>query len=218
MIINSKFKDYYDSIAHQYRDPKVVYNRHSEEIEYNSDPSLKTFVDTYTWGYLNLQYNPFKISGGCNVLLIGGKPYPFTNANDEDSGSHPDWDFKNPYAYLDKCIQDDKFNRRFYLDRGRLETGILNDECVDLCQRIAPIILIWGGKTWVHDRRKVPNVKIELNPKIHDLKPPISPWEVYQDLMSVLAANEPHIPEMSNEEKIAAHGYDKVSFRPTMRK
>ena len=30
MIINSDFKDYYDSIAHQYRDNKVVYNR--EEI------------------------------------------------------------------------------------------------------------------------------------------------------------------------------------------
>jgi len=222
MVINSKFKDYYDSIAHQYRDPKVVYNRVHEFkklSDFNSD--FKNFAYDYSWGpilsSLFSKHHNRQDDGECNLLLIGGKVYPSTYKKENgglDRKYNSDvWDFKNTYDFLDEYLKSQtKYAKGFYSRKKKISSGERIDKAVKFNQVIAPIILIWG------DKRKFGGSCVELNPRLNHYKPNVSPWEIVQDIMGVLDSVEPHIPEMDNQNKIDSHGYDEYSFRPKMKK
>ena len=223
MVINSKFKDYYDSIAHQYRDSKVVYNRKTEERnidEFNG--KFKNFISPRSWGPIRSslfsKHSKYTNEGECNLLMIGGKIYPFTynknKAREDQKYTSDIWDFKNPYTCYDDYIKNQsKFFKSFKASRKKVNTGERMDEVVEFCQTIAPIILVWGDS---YGRKRGCSVK--LNPELNSFKPCVSPWEIVQDIMGILGSIEPNIPEMSNQEKIDSHGFEDCSFRPKMRK
>jgi hypothetical protein len=115
------------------------------------------------------------------------------------------YDFKTPYDYFDKAVKEQKYLARHY---SKLVSGERNENAVALCQKYAPIMIFWGRERQYKARN------VEFNPQLKDLGCPASTWEIFQDIGSVLGANEPHIPEMTNKDKIESAGFDlKESFR-----
>mgnify|MGYP003625085738 CR=1 FL=1 len=229
MIINSNFKDYYDPIAHQYKDEKVVYDRIERPYDHKKagDTSFGAFVEKYSWGALEHSFKKGRQltdKGECNLLLIGGKVYPFTNTPSEygfgkavEPTHQREWNFATPYAYY---MEEVSGKNRSWMHNSQCEmltTGERNDKAVEFCQRLAPVILIMGAYEW-HTHLKHYRSRVILNPKLRSFHPPVSTWEIVQDLMGILGSVEPHIPEMNNQNKIDSHGYDKYSFRPNMKK
>jgi len=219
VIINSQFKDYYDFVAHQYRDEKVVYNRKtlsSDQEGFPENETLKKFALKHTWDDMVSSWSDKKKLigvGGCNVLIIGGKPYPFT------VGENRQRNFKNPYEYIKNITKEKKPTFLGYIHRNKseLKSGEINKTCIKICQEVAPIILIYGWRKNDYKYNNHYHNHIVLNPCIRDIKPPVDGWTVVQDLMCVLGSVEPHIPEMDNVTKIASHGFDKRSFKPKMK-
>lgn len=208
MIIQSKFHDYYDGLANTYRDEKIVYNRTTKEID------VREYLESYQSSDLKQMLNfVFEISAVfkaqqkrevVNVLLIGGKVYPFSEITSVDKITYEERitrNFKDPYKNYDKNAPRWFINRTTrYVDK--IGQRILN--ATRLCEKLAPVILLTNDKYR----------KIVLNPCLKDYHPPVDPYTCFQDIMSVLASREPHIPEIDNETKIESAGFDrKISFR-----
>jgi hypothetical protein len=229
MIINSQFKDYYDYVAHQYRDEKVVYERKTIVVDFEKTHQfndLLNFSERYTWGFRSWTAgNKLDTrSDDMNLLIVGGKVYPFTTRRYSNNTEY--YDFKTPYTKYEeeenkkqpKWLNRYNNSKSYFLrHHEKVEIGARMNKAVELCQNYAPIILIWGETRRDFDNQR--NVRhIILDPNIKELKPPIDAWTLVQDIMGVLNSVEPNIPTMSNENKIDSHGYDKYSFRPNMKK
>ena len=227
MIINSKFKDYYDYVAHQYRDEKVVYSRKTSVKESNNgDQELLKFASEHTWNYSSWSWSNREATQkeDMNLLLVGGKVYPFTtiSVQEREHGQSP-WDFKNPYCDYDKTaakggrIKGISSTRRDmpYMMKAysKLESGARNEIAVKLCQQYAPVMILHGSQEYDAGQARYKQ-HYTLNPNLSDYKPGIDAWVVVQDIMSILGSVEPHIPEMDDKTRIEAAGFDiKKSFR-----
>jgi hypothetical protein len=220
MIINSDFKDYYDYVAHKYRDKKVVYERKESNYDHKKegDTEFGKFVEKYAWGSMTRRIGDSSNDreGECNLLLLGGKVYPFTNVKHAKTNERQ-WDFKKPYAYIDGKKRDKTRYCDHWHNRERLVSGECSDLVMGFNQSIAPVIIIWGAYEW-HVHLKSLRSRVDLNPPIEYLHAPLSTWEIVQDIMGVIGSVDPHIPEMNNQNKIDSHGYDKYSFRPKMKR
>lgn len=195
MIIQSKFHDYYDSLAGQYRDEKIVYQR-DEEI-------ITTPISNEISNYMRLDYIAGSRKYKCiNVLIFCGKIYPFF----EVELTYPTVirDFKTPYAHMEEPKKKSYISSSTIHLPDYLGGGIENQEAVVLNKTIAPIILIENG-----ERKN----RVTKNPCLEDLKFHLHPFEVYQALFQFLAPTEPEMVKTEDKYKITSHGMDKTSFR-----
>lgn len=202
MIINSDFKDYYDYLAHQYRDNKIVYDR--EEIiivDREKYPELYDFSQKYTRESVVYEKRKIVYRDTTEILLIAGRVFAFRSYFDTNECAHIR-DYKEPY----KMWQNSFWQKSEKL----VENGARLPKALELNQKYAPII-------YLHPRMSSDCIGI-LNPCLKQFSPPISTWEIFQDVMSVLGSVEPKIPEMDDKTKLDSHGFDHHSFRPTSRK
>jgi len=215
MIINSKFKDYYDYFAHQYRDEKVIYNRVTERYNVNKYQEFIDFIETYTCNYYYSNFGMTNIDDRVSLLLIAGRIFPFRYYTNDTSKYEKKYDFKNPYKFINDNKHKYKYRWKFKKLK-QVSSGERIPQALKFCREIAPIIYINGDKLYNPETKRYVYVVIK-NPCLKDFSPPISTWEIYQELMGILASKEPNIPEMTNKNKIDSHGYDKYSFRPKMK-
>ena len=96
MIIVSKFRDYYDSIAKQFRDDKVVYNRQTTPVEIQFESPEYKIHDKFVFMETDGMYGAYS---GIDVVIFCGKIYPFY-IKSESTYKDPFVDFFDPYSHL----------------------------------------------------------------------------------------------------------------------
>lgn len=206
MIINSNFKDYYDALSYQYRDEKIVYNRENKTYRLKDKLEFEKFSTKYCC--------EVDCENRIGVFMICGKLYPFSfipdiymfSLNENMIKTFGKYDFKNPYKALDKYKQDHKFLYGFRFSKFQKVTSTDRHDMIIKCQQeSAPIILL----TTTH---------VIFNPILRPFHIPIDPYTLVQELSMFLVSKEPHIPQIDNETKIDAAGFDKYSFRKEKRK
>ena len=208
MIINSNFKDYYDFVAHQYRDPKCVYNRETVE---HVERGVKT-VEDLSKANSELSFGMHRGVGwndeeSVDAVIIGGKVYQY-HVHYKDVECHrANGNFMHPkYCFQEKTIQQ-AAGEGFRLFRQKwrdYEWGQYIPKFNDLCVKYGPII-------WFNDNNIVSNPCFRENNSLMNI---LDPYTMVQDIMACIGSVEPHIPEMDDITKVEAAGFDKkISFR-----
>ena len=196
MIINSKFKDYYDYVAHQYRDEKVVWER--KTVRYMREcpadllrASSELTRDISGWS------REFE---GVYALLIAGRVYQF----------HHKQYLNSCYQYINDFSFDESMTKpvKSRLMRNSLYRQYQFGERVTKFSEInlkhSPIIYFGPNETCLSPCFN----KREDIPKVLDA------WSMVQEVMTCLSSVEPHIPIPENDVRLEGHGFDKkTSFR-----
>lgn len=213
MIIQSKFKDYYDPLAHQYRDEKVVFERTNKELKGSALPiEISKVADKFKLFSSQIERtNDKTISRYIGVLFFCGKVYPFIetaildlqNNTSTTKFNYTDFSFidiieKNTHQPFFWC-QSKKALAKFLKSKYN-GNGIEDNEARELNNKYGPIILCFFGLA-------------EINPCLKGINFHLHPYIVIQELMAFLQSNHPKIPEPDNETKVVLKGFDKFSFR-----
>lgn len=208
MIIQSKFHDYYDSLAGQYRDTSIVYKR-----ETRADPDLQDYFQESFGGLIRRQENVgYDDDHRVMILLFCGKIYPFytnlmylnTMVINKDGPKKTVFEYESPYEKFKSATINTKY-WRYYNSLSQYnidykEGGIENPIANKVNKEIAPIIIISRGDNLI-------------NPRLQDFKFPMHAYQVLQNLMSFITPSEPKMIETSDKYKVLAAGFDKESFR-----
>lgn len=204
MIIRSNFNDYYDFVAHQYRDNKIVYQR--ETIKWgrrhqNTPKELMAAKQELSFG---IWQSPAKYEGeDIDAVIIGGKVYQYHHEMKSQPYGETQHIFNNSKEKIHEAATNG-FRKYFRGSFRQYDWGEHVPKFNDLCIEFGPII-------WFHD------YGIDINPKFKDDKYLMNILDAYtmvQDIMACIGSIEPHVPEMNDTTKVEAAGFDKVeSFR-----
>jgi len=233
MKIISKFKDYYDSISQTYRDEQIIYKRDITTIDL---PHRYRSIEGFDQFLVNSA--PYKIQ----LLVLGfcGKIFPLIHVIDYRGGTgrysvHGEgfYCFEDFFKYaqthhLLSVIPSDKkyslFSRRYGLYMKDLKLFFSSDESNEFLKLFrahnVPVFCIRP------DPEKRYAQQLVLNPflkeySFHKVKDPFS---AHQDLVQYISSflHQPENPmvQISDQDKIAKHGFNKFSFRkePTKKK
>lgn len=216
MIIQSKFKDYYDHVAHAYGggDPKIVYRRdrlqplrfvpgfHFREFVATSFPASPELVQHVNY------LTRLEVEG--RLLCVAGKYF-------RCSGS------KN-FVVQDPSTQAVAPSRKFRMPRGKVfQYGKLDAELVQLSRAVGAPVFVIERYSYIDSNYDTCGLLIQPDiPKLGEigLAAYYPAEQLYQDL-SYLMGNLMHdCPDLkppssvSDKDKIVQHGFDvKQSFR-----
>lgn len=217
MVIQSKFKDYYDYVAHQYGggDPRIVYPRkriENTKVEMSECmlPSLTQVTSWYTTDQNPLQFafliaiaTPYLLVRAASYRWKGLDGYRITDPRTLDARRHHSWWSLVQWEFISQPSTN-------LLELSRL---------VD-----APVFVV-TDINW-HSRKDGVTVQIdELCPVLKEVGMPalISPEQMYQQLAYFMGNTMHPSPdtqppvEVSNRDKILAAGFDlQQSFRHRM--
>lgn len=221
MKIKSRFKDYYDHVAHQYGggDPKVVYNREplldkSLVLEIESKDNQVFSALTYFSHFVPFVDYKLVCAAGKLFLTLSHAPFakpqsPFELfAEDNFQELHQHWFSR----------------RRYYRATGLSLSDFVNKEMpclVDVAKKVgAPVFSInrvvgLGAGRW--------NLFLDKNIPIleeYGIASVVRPEQMYQDIGYFVANTIKDSPDMmpptssTDKEKVLQHGFDvKQSFR-----
>lgn len=223
MRIISPFKDYYDSVSGQYLDKEITYNRsHSVvDIKDREDiPVVARFVEKMGDSYYNVN---FSIVGFCGQL------YPVvTIRNDKEKRSVGFYyldDFKKYVKENNISIRDEQRYRNkwwrwssYNLSIQEVELFFQNREKFEKLNRLfskynTPVFVV---RT---EGNAYNGLKISINPMLsnYSFVKVKDPYSAHQDLYTYVSGHlnqqSNEMVEISNEDKIHKHGFDKHSFR-----
>ena len=237
MRIISKFHDYYDGVMRHGMDKDTVFVRNTEPIL--NERSLIKFEESLDASKANWYLNPKEInkkavylSGGCMLLFCGKLYYaPIITSFDIKSG-RLQLDSSETTYYWDKDDID-----RYIGDEGRFFNRksefkpIWNDinDNTNISKTVldlhftysSPIIMSTFAYTYRTREYKLTNIVAErvINPKLSDVGfvKKMGPYEAFQEIYvfvsGVMGGRSPKIIEISDEIRIAKHGFDSKSFR-----
>lgn len=203
MRIISKFHDFYDSIQRTGMDREVVYVRETKEITINQ--VSKIILDRYSSGWST----SMRYLGFCGHIY---KCYVLTHAN-EDNKYFWDFDEFKAEAMRLQAASSYDFGRRWWKSSYDQFNEEDPSKLIELFhEHQVPIFEIRHSS----ERNKH---KLILNPclkeyKFQTLKDPYSTYQdIFQYVAGVLNSRENKMVEISDEDKIHKHGFDKWSFR-----
>lgn len=220
MKISSKFKDYYDYVAHQFGggDPKVLYLR-------NPIPSEDCSVQLKSKNRIFQLSNYYKEKISYKYLAIAGKLYVL-RAESLDDGTlsfteHKLFTRENFPEFYDKT--EKKANRWWWSFRNVTEEdviGVESPELTEIAKKIRqPVFMI----NLITADRQGYTFHIDTNiPILQDYKIPhiISAEQMYQNIAYYMTNKMQDSPDLSvpaissDKEKALQHGFDtKQSFR-----
>ena len=219
MRIISKFRDYYDHVAHIYGgvDPLIVYDRRNiGETRYDStlkeDLVDNIHVDNFPGPILRTRYGSGIAYYG--IVCIAGRPfYVMRNVSDNRLFIHDDTkmcDYMDDnYLYF--------YKRRSEILRIPAYQRPVNLHIVEISRKISHPVYMWNYAINAVEG-KVPILANIGLPKLYPAE------QLYQDL-SYFLANVIHespdlMPEIkrTDSERIQSHGFDVMrSFRPKMK-
>lgn len=231
MRIISDFKDYYDSAAAYGIDTTVIYQRKRTPLFV---PELVSLFEDMP---RNSDFGKYWAEMWLQVVVVAGKGYPLVTINEGRPGEKviSRWyDLEMLNRHIANHPKREFFQTRFGgwdgPDRGwsnhyamsyaglkvafaKVRNMDLSHVCIDHC---APVALI------VWDKRKIePN--LILNPNLSELRfqQVMDPYTAFQEidmyLSGVLGQSANPMVAISDQDRIAKHGFDKWSFRKKVR-
>lgn len=222
MKIKSRFKDYYDYVAHQYGggDERIVYNREPLTDE-------QTVVQVETSRRLPVRYEfytPIRLDVlGCyrKYLAINGRYYMLIATRNEKGlvGPYQLWTEENFGHRLNEVFKPSRYDSKVYKEWA-LGFGVESEAVVNISRQIKqPVFLIdhfngaVGTKSVYIDR----NIPILEH---YGINHHIPPEQMYQEIAYYVSNKMVSSPDlvvhdnMTDQEKILQHGFDfKQSFR-----
>lgn len=213
MIIQSKFKDYYDPLAHQYKDEKVVFERTNKILKEAAIPEeIKEAVTKFTLFPVQIERLKNKnISREMGVVFFCGKAYPFikTTVLDLENNTSTTTFSYTDFHFID-IVEKEAFHQFFwhqfkkalakFLKSKYKGEGIKDDGVEELNNKYSPIIVCFSRYA-------------EINPCLKDFGFHLHPYIIIQELMGFLQSKSPKIPEPNNETRVQLKGFNKFSFR-----
>lgn len=210
MKLLSKFKDYYDYLAHQYKDEKVVYDRttiKNTKIPYKDIKNIRDFPrwrDDPKGGLSTFRY---LVINGCYYLLVGNNQDPTDTYELLNMDKH-------------KHLEGHLFKRGWFWRQNVHDItyyiGYKDDALIELSKKVGhPVFII----------KSIDNDYIEIDSKIpkltnYEIPAILSATQIYQELVYFLSNVLKDSPDMqppikiNDKLKIASHGFDlKESFR-----
>lgn len=232
MKIISRFRDYYDTVSAQYLDKETIYKREHSVIEIKDREDIPTVAHFFIYNSTNNNYDVnFSIIGFCGQLI------PVVTIKDRFSnhsvGFYNLEDLKK-YVVENKVPIKDEGRRRstrwwkwysYDLSIQEIELFFQNQEKFDKLKDLfgfhnVPVFVV---RTETNSYK---GLKLSLNPMLanYSFAKIKDPYSAHQDLYTFIAGNlrQPDRPmiQISNQDKIDKHGFDKHSFRkmPTKKK
>lgn len=236
MRIISRFKDYYDSVSHQYLDREIIYVRDSSilEIDRKEVPEVDKFSFSVSWAEAKY-YFTMEIIGFC------GKLYPVVTIETEDlrldfsKMGQPHKKTKIGFYDIESIrtfVQENKIPikegnkykyRWFYsygdtledLDHFLKSTKDFNKIEGFFRKYNVPVFVIRENPEQVRSIKR----DLILNPMLRSysfakiMHPYSAHQELYQFVDSYLRKPDREMLPVSDLHKIAKHGFDKHSFR-----
>lgn len=217
MRIISKFRDYYDGLSeHRGGDYKTkIWIREEKDVEVHERVLVELEERSKYMCVFDGKVRP-------HYLIIAGKVYPLL----EDYGINTSFSQnKNgkPFMYTIETSKKTKqpFFRKHYRYREREEFFGEYPDMTSLCLELdSPVILVSPRNSFYRPDNSRPYRNITINPKLSDwdFQSIMGSPEIYQMIdtfvSNILVKDEMPISEMTNDEKIQSHGFDKVtSFR-----
>lgn len=227
MLIISKYKDYYDTATSNGIDKSIVYNRKLIEI-FDIPNSLKKLNDGEFKFYSLFSRLKFKDQYGdlnnkskyceINPFIIGfcGKLYLGFRLLEKSKYGEKDYDVTYNYQRILSEIKDKK--RSF--DKYSVHQDIMND--INLVKNyqtnIDDTFRIFNSPSFLfdYDNNKY---KITINPILKDYSffknfdSYLAFQEIFMFISGVLGVDNKKTIEISEENKITQHGFNKWSFR-----
>lgn len=210
MKLISKFKDYYDYLAHQYHDEKVIYDRttiKNSKILYKDSKGIRDLprgIDDPKGGQSIFRY---LVINGCYYLLVG---------NNQDISETYELLNMNKHKHLEEHL----FRRGWFWRQNAYDInyyiGCKDDALIKLSKKIGhPVYVIKSvDKAYIEIDSKIPKLKDYGIPAI------LSATQIYQELVYFLSNVLKDSPDMQppinmdDKLKIVSHGFDlKESFR-----
>lgn len=240
MLIVSKFRDFYDSVAYQKGvDKTLVYKRELKELKFDPDDRLKNHKMLYSYGrdkafpsfnsnnyssWMRRSAGDFKLE----TFIIGfcGKIYPVCKRTDVIKNETGIEDVVSYIYTYDKILEqfetvykgknDDWWKSRLSEELSYFKTYCERNDVKELFyQYKSPIFTIDNLIDNIRD-----NKNLILNPCLKDFEfyKCMDTYQVFQELEmyigGVLGSNGKDTVEVSDESKIVGKGFDlKTSFR-----
>ena len=234
MLILNKKKDYYDGVAQTKGiDKTIVYNREILLFEKREIPDFFA-KSNYSWiesnnspinySHYNLKFSNDKyikysyfIVGFCGKLYLGFKLY-------YEDNSHVNRKLKSDITYdineFIGLLNPDKYFRK-KTDSTIIEkyNKLKNIDLIDLFRKYNTPIFIYDDNYDVDYIRSYNNSRFIVNPLLKDYEfyKLFDSFQTFQEIEmfigGVLGNNEKEIINLSNDDKIKKHGFDKFSFR-----
>lgn len=236
MRIISDFKDYYDFLSDP-SDTNHIWNRKTEIITiHKNDPDFKNFNNYYsnlspythsiigsrTWSKSIKEFNRDTIEFRTSLLMFCGNPYIIMTTSEQ-----PDRYFYFGKDDFEQIVKEHsaKNSRSHFWIKGNISAyeSIMQGNMPHYLKNInlnfkCPIIYI-KHIDYYDNRFKEFRFEIELNSSLKSIQfeKLIDPYNVFQSLdryiWNDLAATNDIADNISNQDKIESHGFDKWSFR-----
>lgn len=234
MKILSRFKDYYDSISHQYMDKKILYIRDPKVIEIDR----KEVPEVYNFEIVNYKVNPAQ-PWYFNMEIIGfcGKLVPVVTIAtwSDEQDPHKFQKVKFGFYTIEEVRRFVKENRIPIEEGKRYRWFYSYSETLDSLARFlestkdfnklndffrkynVPAFSIRMQPDTYRSRRNP--IQLVLNPMLRNyafakVKDPFSAHQdLYQYVGAFLSQPEREMIQISDLDRLHKHGFDKWSFR-----
>lgn len=240
MRIISKFNDYYDSAMGYGIDKTVIYNRFSTEFPDDSAEliKIKRHLDPFRSGVftglltLNSWLNSVDNLEVRNrfILFFCGKPHVGIHLS-SNYDRHGQWNIKEKHCYSLEHAE-------MFIDEHKERIRLKEKEIKVLLGKIDKFFRKYGNQKKsnfndLHFELDCPVVcvnsnmrhaSIVTNPSLKDMEfyRVTDPFTAFQELSmyisGVMGGRSPRMVEISNDDRIAKHGFDKWSFRKESKK
>lgn len=235
MYIISKFKDYYDSaLGVTGVDKSIVYDRKIVELENKEIPieAYKPLRYENAWGYdskyilhLNKNENKYKdveyfLIGFCGKYYLGFKFYYLV---DNDPLQRYEVDIKYDLDEVRKHLNLDNSKKYSWKRHGdqfeSLVTAVQNYDNDVIFRKYKTPCFVYHYATKISKSNRSDKQLLTINPILKDFEfaKAVDPFTAFQEIQmyisGVLGINEKPVIIVSDKDRIAAHGFDKWSFR-----
>jgi hypothetical protein len=219
MRVISKFKDYYDGVMKTGMDREVVYVRENKEIELEESYGVD-FSTQNSPRYSNIE---LVILGYCGKIY---KIYTVTTSLNTEKEKHVFHDFESFRKFMMRYQIASKWDfekRRYYPSDYQKFEALDGSRLIELFHKYqTPLFIV----SHIHRYRTKSKTTLTLGPCLKDLEfyQIKDTYAAYQDIFQYVAGtlNRPEnkMVEISDEDKVSKHGFDKWSFRklPTKKK
>lgn len=237
MYIISKFKDYYDSaLGVTGIDKSIVYDRKIIELENKEIPldaykpllsniNMKGGFERQHIFYLNKSETKYKdveyfLIGFCGKYYLGFKFYYLV---ENDLLQHYNVDFKYDLNEIKKHLDLNNHKKYSWKRRGdQFESLVkaVNEYDSDVIfRKYNTPCFVYHYATKISKSNRVGRKLLTINPNLKDFEfaKVVDPFSAFQEIQmyisGVLGVNEKPVITVSDKDRIAAHGFDKWSFR-----
>jgi hypothetical protein len=222
MKIVSKFKDYYDTVSHQYLDKEVLYLRESVTHKLKDKPVIVGREHKYDKNSVSYHFY-FEYIGFCGQVypVLQVKWYEKNAIKESTIGLYTPEEVYGFFEYKGLTLDQNKYYWRYHHMNVLNERGIeefFNER--ERRERLIPFFDKYQTPVFAY-RRQDGNgdAEVEVNPQ---LKPYLfsrvkDPFTAHQDLYryitSVMVKPDRPMVQLTDKDRIAKHGFDKWSFR-----